>query len=176
MLCGFQSKATRTPEKVGEEELFVKYPTGWKRVGFAKDPLTVTAQSLMSFGAGDNVSKPWVISGKLRKRVAPDLIFVRRFRRTFRFRLGSNSRLSDSARRSSHVSFLSASRSQRQLSYVSEIGKGKDKIWKSSGIPYSLSPLCGQRDAKHSQFFGSQTTWDGYCASAIRTFFCRVNF
>ena len=31
--CGFQSKATRTPEKVGEEELFVKYPTGWKRVG-----------------------------------------------------------------------------------------------------------------------------------------------
>ena len=138
MLCGFQSKATRTPKKVGEEELFVKYPTGWKRVGFAKDPLTVTAQSLMSFGAGDNVSKPWVISGKLSKRVAPDLIFVRRFRRTFRFRLGSNSRLSDSARRSSHVSFLSASRSQRQLSYVSEIGKGKDKIWKSSGIPYSF--------------------------------------
>ena len=138
MQCGFQSKATRTPEKVGEEELFVKYPTGWKRVGFAKDPLTVTAQSLMSFGAGDNVSKPWVISGKLSKRVAPDLIFVRRFRRTFRFRLGSNSRLSDSARRSSHVSFLSASRSQRQLSYVSEIGKGKDKIWKSSGVPYSF--------------------------------------
>lgn len=70
MLCGFQSKATRTPEKVGEEELFVKYPTGWKRVGFAKDPLTVTTQSLMNFGAGDNVSKPWVISGKLSKRVA----------------------------------------------------------------------------------------------------------
>ena len=71
-----------------------------------------------------------------------------------------------------HLMFLSssASRSQRQLSYVSEIAKGKDKIWKSSGIPYSLSPLCGQRDAKHSPFFGSPTTWDGYCASAIRTF------
>ena len=42
-----------------------------------------------------------------------------------------------------HLMFLSssASRSQRQLSYVSEIAKGEDKIWKSSGIPYSFSPF-----------------------------------